>query len=111
MGIIVFVVAVCAVVLVLRAFMKWEDRQMNTWTVIAEGEFDHVEVRRHHYSTRSGSMVHTTHHHVDVIWTVHLADGSWVVCYNMPVPEWPKGTRVRTLKNRLGSRKVEKVEP
>ena len=89
--------------------IRWERRAASTWTVVAEGEFDRFEKRQHRYSTRSGAMVHTTTHHVVTVTAVHFTDGRSVVCWGGLNADWPKGTRIRALKNGLGSYKVEKI--
>lgn len=93
----------------IAALIVWERNASRTWTVVTEGEFDRFEKRQHRYSTRSGAMVHTTTHHVITVTDVYLADGTRVVCWGGLDPSWPKGTRIRVLRNGLGSYKVEPI--
>jgi hypothetical protein len=93
----------------LYALIAWEKKAANTWEVVAEGELDRCEQRRHHYARRSGAMVHTTHHYTATITVVHFTDGNHVACWGHADPGWPKGTRVRVLKNGLGRHRLENL--
>lgn len=106
-----FILLLVAAVAGFSVLIAWERKAARTWTVVAEGLLKGVEHRQRHYSTRSGAMVHTTHHHVARITVISFQDRGDLAVNGHFHPEWPEGTRIRVFMNGLSAYRLEKAEP
>ena len=89
--------------------LRWERKQANTWTTVADGEFDRAEYGYYTYSSRSGAMVHTTSYHRMDVTTVYFQDGrSYAMNGRKDMPH-PRGTKIRISRNRLGGHRLESL--
>lgn len=89
--------------------VRWERKQANTWTVVADGEFDRAEYGYYTYARRSGAMVHTTSYHRMDVTTVYFTDGRSFVMNGRRDMPFPRGTKIRIDKNGLGGRRFERL--
>lgn len=104
------VLAFCLVMVCLGWLaLRWERKQAQTWTAVADGEFSRVEHRQYTYSHRSGAMVHTTTRYRAWLTVVHFTDGKSFSMHGRHEPDFPPGTRVRVYRNGLGSHRLERL--
>ena len=88
------------------------DARVETDQVILDGttavEYGHYT---HRWTTRSGAMVHTTHHHEQKMTAtaVYFADGRTCIMNGRFSMRFPRGTHIRISRNLAGSHSIEQL--
>jgi len=108
---LVGLIVICALlILLLRGILKAENKAANAWSVYMEGEFDRVEYGYYEYTTRHGSMVHSTSYHKMEVTAFYLTDGRCCTARGRYDMTLPRGTRIKVWRNELGHIRIRKVE-
>jgi hypothetical protein len=89
--------------------VRWERKQANAWTPVADGDLDRAEYGHYFALSRSGAMVHTTSYHRIDVTTVFFQDGRSYVMDGLKNMPYPRGTKVRIMRNGQGNHRLDRL--
>jgi len=107
-----FLAIVFVVIVLIALFIHMlEDSETRSkqWKTLAEGEFDRVEYGFYEYTTRSGTMVHSTQYHKVEMTIFFFSDGRSQIVYRRWSMPYPKGTHIRISVNGNDKYALEKI--